>query len=51
MAHDVPFAVRVGVVEQEASGKPPVGGVVIITRPRRSDDDDGVLGGELRVEF
>jgi hypothetical protein len=26
------------------------GGVVIITRPRRSDDD-GVLGGELRVEF
>ena len=27
------------------------GGVLIITRPRRSDDDDGVLGGELRVEF
>jgi len=27
------------------------GGFVIITRPRRSDDDDGVLGGELRVEF
>jgi hypothetical protein len=28
-----------------------LGGFIIITRPRRSDDDDGVLGGELRVQF